>query len=92
MLRVILSNMKTLLLLPHKASQNICDSIDLPYDELFINNWAGYTHITGAVHGKSRGSELNTIKHMPPHEVPGKLQELLSNNSDYKIAIDMLGY
>ncbi len=75
---------------PEKAMKTLCESLDVPYDPSFMENWWKYTKITGDTNS-SRGAKKE-IKQTPRREIEPGLLSQFQNNPDYIKAIELLGY
>ena len=72
---------------PDVALEALCTNLDVPFDRSYRSRWAAYTKITGA--RRRRGAEIKLAPRRPVE--PGLPKEFVVN-SDYRRAIDLLGY
>ena len=77
---------------PVATMSRLCDLIDIPFDDGFIDRWQHYHNVTGDVHHRSRAGSSLTIKHFPIASVPSSLQKRLANNQDFKAVMKRLDY
>ena len=77
---------------PDNSLENICNALDIEFDTSYNKRWMHYDSITGAVHGKSRGSNLDRIHPLPQQSIPHDLNAAFASNRDFRRAIKLLDY
>ena len=74
---------------PDVALEALCANLDLPFDPGYESRWSVYTKVTGDIRPFHRGAQ---IKLAPRRHAEAGLLEQFAANSDYRSAIDLLGY
>lgn len=77
---------------PDITMRTLCNMLELPFDSTFSEKWQDYDKVTGAVHGKARGSRLTCISPLPHHDIPEELRAALEGNDDYHASLSLLDY
>lgn len=74
---------------PEPAMARLCEALDLPFDEGFIDKWSGYDTITGS---RTNNRERQAIRPLPRQECEPRLLEQFRASKDYRRAVALLGY
>ncbi|MBS3734274.1 MAG: tetratricopeptide repeat protein [Phycisphaerae bacterium] len=77
---------------PTGTMRRLCDMLDLPYDDGFLDRWCDYTNVTGDTRSTSRGDPMRTIKPLPPREAPPDLLARFRRHPAYERTLALLGY
>jgi hypothetical protein len=77
---------------PVPQMELLCGHLELQFDPGFIKQWPQYTHVTGDISKMSRGSRHTRITPLKRRRVEESLLDRFRKNSDYRRAIDLLGY
>ncbi|MBO6512399.1 MAG: hypothetical protein JJ974_00350 [Phycisphaerales bacterium] len=78
---------------PEKHIRLICERLEMPYDEGFLNKWWSYTTITGdTVKSVGRGNEFKEIRSFKRRSVDEELLKEFRANEDYQKTCELLGY
>lgn len=77
---------------PRGQMLRLCQCLEISFDPDFIDHWQENTRVTGDVSKTSRGSRMNEIRPLRQHAVDDSLVARFRNNSDYRRAIELLGY
>lgn len=77
---------------PREQMHRLCQHLETDFDPGFIDQWQENTRVTGDVSKTSRGSRMNEIRPLQQHTVGDSLMARFRNNSDYRQAIELLGY
>lgn len=72
---------------PDKVLRQLCERLQLDFDDRYKDRWADYRNITGAV-----GTTRTTIEAEPRGAVDPELLSRLSENDDYRTILELLGY
>ncbi len=70
----------------------ICEKLQLPFDESFMEKWYDYKKVTGDTSSQSRGAKLRRIQPLARQPVSPELLEKFRNNDDYWESLKLLGY
>jgi hypothetical protein len=73
---------------PDDSLAAICSGLDISYDSGWTGKWKGYRKLTG---DDSRDPDA-PIAERPGRDLPQGLSRHLSRSTDYRIALDLLGY
>ncbi len=74
---------------PQAVMRQICATLNVAYDDQFINRFANYAYITGEKTSSRSGAE---IKLPPPREISRELRMRFEANTDYWQILELLGY
>lgn len=75
---------------PHASLKQVCDTLQVNYSDDFIDKFWSYRTITGEVGGgRLEGKVIKTPSRKP---VDPQLLEAFSNNNDYWVTLELLGY
>jgi hypothetical protein len=74
---------------PSGALAQICEDLDVPFDEGYVVRWFNYRTITGDVSSTRGTDEIVPLKRRP---VDPATLEAVSSNRDYQATLELLGY
>jgi hypothetical protein len=74
---------------PSHVLAQICEDLDVPYDEGYVYRWFNYRTITGDIESTRGADKIVPLERRP---VDPTVLEAVSNNSDYQATLALLGY
>lgn len=74
---------------PSHVLAQICEDLDVPYDEGYAYRWFNYRTITGDIEGTRGADKIVPLERRP---VDPAMLEAVNDNSDYQATLALLGY